>query len=64
MSQTIELLISPTGAVRLQTKGFRGESCQAASRELEAAIGQTINDQRTAEYFQAELSALGQEQRP
>jgi hypothetical protein len=37
--QIIEVIVSPTGETKLQTKGFAGASCQQASKFLEAALG-------------------------
>jgi hypothetical protein len=50
--KTIEILVSPTGKVSVETKGFAGSGCQAASEFLVSALGQTIQDARTAEYYQ------------
>ena len=64
MTRTIEVLILSTGEIRLQTKGFTGSSCQAASRDLGLALGLPTHEQRTAEYFQSEPSLCREEQRP
>lgn len=50
--KTIELIVSPTGEVRLQTKGFQGKSCQEASRFLEEALGTKTTETLSAEYYQ------------
>ncbi len=50
--KTIEIIVSPTGETTLQTKGFTGSTCQAASRSLERALGIAVNDQRTPEALQ------------
>jgi len=50
--QTIEIVVSPTGQVRVETKGFVGSSCKAASEFLLKTLGQATHDVRTAEYFQ------------
>ncbi len=47
----IEIVISPDGQTRLETKGFAGRSCQEASRFLERALGQSESDQRTSEFY-------------
>ncbi len=39
MTQEIEVTVSPTGAVRLVTKGYTGASCREASQFLERALG-------------------------
>ena len=49
--KTIEIVIAPDGAVRMETRGFAGQECRAASAFLEAALGAKLNDQPTAEAF-------------
>lgn len=39
MSKTIEVTVSPKGETTIQTKGFTGEACRDATRNLEAALG-------------------------
>ena len=56
MTPTIEIVISPTGETRLQTHGFAGPSCRDASRFLEQALGQPVNEQLTAEFHQSQPS--------
>ena len=53
MSRTIQLIISPQGETRLETRGFLGNQCRRASRLLEEALGQRTREQRTAEFYQA-----------
>jgi len=50
--QTIEIIVSPTGKVNIETKGFTGTACKAASEFLLKTLGQATHDVRTAEYFQ------------
>lgn len=52
-SKTIEIIISPTGQTRLETKGYTGTSCRDASRAFEAALGISQSEQLTAEFHQA-----------
>jgi hypothetical protein len=51
--KTIEIVIAPTGAVRLQTRGFAGRSCLTASRFLEAALGRTTSDRLSSDFYAA-----------
>ena len=51
MTKTIELIVLPTGQTTVQTKGFTGASCQDASRFIEQALGQQLNERLTGEYF-------------
>ncbi len=48
----IEVLISPQGQVSLQTKGFAGSSCREVSRFLEEALGTTLAERATPEFYQ------------
>ena len=57
MKSTIEILVSPTGQTRLETKGFSGSECQEASRLMESALGKKSDEQLTSEFYQAEASS-------
>lgn len=48
----IEIIVSPTGATRLETKGFAGATCKEASRFIEQAIGTSRTDRVTADFHQ------------
>jgi len=48
----IEIIVSPQGETRIETKGFAGASCQNASRFVENALGRKLSDQPTAERYQ------------
>ncbi len=47
----IELIITPDGQTRVETKGFAGSECRAASRLLERALGQSTTEQLTSEFY-------------
>jgi hypothetical protein len=51
MSKTIEIIVSPKGETKLETKGFAGSGCQEASRAFEQALGAKTNEQLTSEYY-------------
>ena len=53
-NQIIEVVISPTGETRVETKGFVGSSCRQASQFLEQALGAKLDDKFTAEFYQQE----------
>ena len=48
--RTVEVVVSPTGAVTISTRGFTGESCRDATRSLEQALGLTASRQLTVEH--------------
>ena len=50
-TQTIEVIVSPTGETKVQTKGFAGPSCRDASRFVEEALGQRSGEQFTSEFY-------------
>ena len=49
--KTIEIIVSPDGQTRLQTKGFVGPECQKASRFLRNTLGNPIAETRTSDFF-------------
>ena len=53
-SQTIEITISPKGETTVQTKGFSGSSCRDASKFIEQALGQRIDEKLIAEFYQGQ----------
>ncbi|HTN76163.1 MAG TPA: DUF2997 domain-containing protein [Pirellulaceae bacterium] len=52
MAKSIEVIVSPTGEIKVQTRGFGGTSCQDATRLLEAALGTKIQERLTDEFYQ------------
>ena len=52
MNRIIEVVVSPSGETKVETKGFTGAECQEASRFVEVALGQRTSEQLTAEYHQ------------
>ena len=64
MTKIIEIIVSPTGETRLETKGFAGASCQLASQFLENALGVKQSEQLTAEFYAQETNNRLQEGHP
>jgi hypothetical protein len=48
----LEITVDPQGNTRVETKGFTGASCRAASRFLEEALGRSTGERLTAEFYQ------------
>ena len=62
MTKTIEVIVSPDGQTKIETKGFTGSACRDASRFVESALGRQTSEQLTAEFHQAESTEqLGRE---
>ena len=51
MTRTIEIIVSPTGQTRIETRGFAGSECREASQFIEQALGQRTREQLTAEFY-------------
>ena len=56
MPRIIEVTVSPRGEATVQTKGYAGGDCLAASRALEMALGVADPDLKTAEFYQGQPS--------
>ena len=58
--KTINILVRPNGETILETRGFSGEQCQHASRFLEQALGRSVQDQRTSEFYESAVEHLSE----
>jgi hypothetical protein len=47
----IEVIVSPQGEVTVETTGFKGKSCQDATRQLEQALGVVAGEQKKPEFY-------------
>ncbi len=56
MKPTIEILIQPTGELHIEGIGFKGTSCEAATKTLEAALGVTQTKVKKSEYYQRQAA--------
>lgn len=63
MMKIIEVIVAPNGEAKVETKGFLGANCRAASEFLESALGIKSAERQTAEFYQAQPAeqALRQE---
>ena len=53
MTKTIEIIVKPDGSTSLETKGFTGSECRAASEFIEKALGSRASEQLTPEFHQS-----------
>jgi hypothetical protein len=51
MAKTIEVIVNPTGEVKIDALGFKGADCEKATAFLEKALGQTTSKQKKPEYY-------------
>ena len=61
VGQADEITVSATkGETKVETKGFSGNDCQAATRCLEIALGARDSESLTSEFYQQARSELEQ----
>ena len=63
MSKTIEIVVTPTGQTQVQTRGFVGSECRAASQFIEQVLGERTGEQLTAEFHQQASQQQSPQQR-
>jgi hypothetical protein len=51
MRKIIEIIVTPDGKSRVETKGFSGSECRQASQFVEQALGQQVNEVLTQEFY-------------
>ena len=49
--KSIEILITPSGSVRVEALDFVGPDCEAATAFLEEALGEVTDKHRKSEYY-------------
>ena len=52
MNRSIEIIVAPTGEIRIDAVNFKGADCEAATRFLEEALGTAGTRNRKPEYHQ------------
>lgn len=50
--RSIEIVVSPDGQTKVETKGFTGSDCRQASEFIEKALGQRTGERMTQEFYQ------------
>jgi hypothetical protein len=55
----IELVFTPQGEVRLETRGLKGKTCLTETEALEKALGTVKDRTRTSEYHQQPATTKG-----
>jgi hypothetical protein len=55
----IELVFTPEGEVRLETRGLKGKTCMEETEALERALGSVKQREKTSEYYQQPTAVKG-----
>ena len=50
----IEVVVSPTGETKIETKGFAGTACKEASKFVEQALGKSLSEKPTPEFYRTD----------
>ena len=58
---TIEVTVSPTGAIRIEADGYDGSTCEEATRFLEQALGLPGRRTRKAGFFRRRQRNVNQQ---
>lgn len=53
----LEITIGPDGEVRIVTHGLKGQACLAETKDLEKALGDVKQREKTREFYQEEDKA-------
>jgi hypothetical protein len=59
----IEVVIGPDGAVRLETRGLKGQGCLDETADLERALGRVVRREKTREFWQQPAGVKGSTRR-
>ena len=52
----IEITVDSKGQSKVETRGFTGGECREASKFIEQALGQGVDEKLTAEFHQSQAS--------
>ncbi|MGO8683144.1 MAG: DUF2997 domain-containing protein [Thermoleophilia bacterium] len=63
MSRSIEITVNTKGETTVTTKGFVGSSCREASKFVEEALGQRLDERLTVEFHQVQSVEQNAQQR-
>ena len=55
MSRQIRVRVSPTGEIRVEAYGFKGNGCEAATKAMEEALGKKIRRVHKSDFYSQDL---------
>ena len=61
--KTIEIIVTPKGETRVETKGFAGGECREASKFVEKALGRRGQDRMAPEFYVSQPAQYENRQR-
>ena len=57
--KTVEIILGPTGTVKVEANGFKGGSCEEATKFLNELFGEATSKELKDEYYQEEVISDG-----
>ena len=58
--EQITLIVKRDGTVVVQPTGYSGPACKAATKAIEAALGDVVDEQRSPEWYATQKSGMQQ----
>jgi len=52
MAQEIKIIVGKGGKVVVDVEGVQGPGCSELTKNIEKALGQTVSDEKKAEFYQ------------
>jgi hypothetical protein len=62
MSRRIHVRVSPFGEITVEADGFQGKGCEAATKAIEEALGQTRARSRKPDFWRQSSRQTNQQQ--
>ncbi len=62
MSRRIHVRVSPFGEITVEADGFQGKGCEAATKAIEEALGQTRARTRKPDFWRQSSRQTNQQQ--
>ena len=59
--KTIEVSVSPAGAISIEAEGYTGSGCEEATRFLEEALGLPGKRKRKAEFYRRRTNTTNEQ---
>lgn len=60
MGHRIVVKVLPDGSSEIKVEGMAGGKCKDVTKAIERALGKTISDKKTAEFYKKEEATLKQ----
>lgn len=59
----IKVFIDQTGEPTIEVSGVKGKTCKDLTKDLEKALGKTVSETKTREFYESERTNVRNQQR-